>query len=132
MNYPSIKIMGYRVFSGELESLCLDDGKLVINTLNAYSYVMSRSNSDFSHALHQSDVLVADGEPVVFAARVIKGVRIRKIAGNDVFHYFLKLLNKDNGSCFFLGSSDAYLIQDFSSFEKRLSAGAGCLLFSPF
>lgn len=105
MIYPSVPVMGYKVYSNDLRDIRLDDGLVVINTLNAYSYVKAEEDPVFKKALQASDILVADGFPVVLAARWLGGYRINKIAGADVFLHVLGLLNSISGSCFFLGSS---------------------------
>jgi N-acetylglucosaminyldiphosphoundecaprenol N-acetyl-beta-D-mannosaminyltransferase len=109
MIYPSVPVMGYKVYSNDLRDIRLDDGMVVINTLNAYSYVRAEEDPMFREALLASDILVADGFPVVLAARLLGGYKIKKIAGADVFIYVLKLLNSTSGSCFFLGSSRSTL-----------------------
>ena len=82
---------------------------MVINTLNAYSYVVAKRDPEFSQALKQSTYIVPDGFPVVVAARVLTGRKIKKIAGADVFFHYCELLNRTGGSCFFLGSSKSTL-----------------------
>ncbi len=85
MIYPSVPVMGYKVYSNDLRDIRLDNGLVVINTLNAYSYVKAEEDPVFKKALQAWDILVADGFPVVLAARWLGGYRINKIAGADCF-----------------------------------------------
>lgn len=102
----SIEIMDYHVFSGNLEKITWDNKKpLVINTINAYSYILARSDPQFKMALQKSDLLVPDGFPVVVAAKFLKKSKIQKIAGADVFKSLCERMNQSSGTCFFLGSS---------------------------
>jgi len=101
----SENIMGYDVYCKLLEDIQLTDKQSIINTLNAYSYVVARRDNDFKNVLKKSDILLADGSPVVLAAKVLKNKKIRKIAGADLFYHLLDLLQQTNGKCFFLGSS---------------------------
>jgi N-acetylglucosaminyldiphosphoundecaprenol N-acetyl-beta-D-mannosaminyltransferase len=105
MIYPSAPVMGYSVYSGSLDEIRFDERLTVINTLNAYSFVTAEKDAVFKRALQSSDILIADGFPIVIAARLLGGYKIRKIAGADMFHYVLKFLHETSGSCFFLGSS---------------------------
>lgn len=82
---------------------------MVINTINAYSWVMANSNSDFKSALTTSDWLLPDGVAIQIAARLLSHVAIPKIAGADLHDYLLKLLAQRKGRCFYLGSSPATL-----------------------
>jgi len=103
------EILGFKVFSGTLDDISWDHAPKVVNTINAYSYVVTKKDPLFRKALMNSDVLVPDGFPVVIAARIKGDRKMRKIAGADILLYLLKLLEKQNGKCFFLGSQEKTL-----------------------
>jgi N-acetylglucosaminyldiphosphoundecaprenol N-acetyl-beta-D-mannosaminyltransferase len=117
MQVPTVELFDYSVYAGSLDDLYYENSGFIINTLNAYSYVLAKKDIPFKNALKNSSLLVADGFPVVLAARVLKGKKIRKIAGEDVFFHLLGYLNRNSLSCFFLGSSQGTLIK----IEKRLA-----------
>jgi N-acetylglucosaminyldiphosphoundecaprenol N-acetyl-beta-D-mannosaminyltransferase len=83
----------------------IENKKLLINTINAYSFNMSQNDAFYAEALSKSDILLPDGISIVFAVRLITGQKLKKIAGADLFAYEMKKLNSSGGSCFFLGSS---------------------------
>ncbi len=87
----------------------LPERRCVINTINAYSWVMTNSDFVFKKALQTSDVLLPDGVGVVSATRLLTGIKIKKIAGADLHRMLLELLEKKQGSCFYLGASDKTL-----------------------
>ena len=82
---------------------------LIVNTINAYSWTMTDRYPDFKKALQTSDVLLPDGVSIVYAARILAGKHIKKIAGADLHFLLLDLLNKNSGRCFYLGASQATL-----------------------
>lgn len=86
-------------------------GKVLINTINAYSYNMALKDVDFASALEKGDYLVPDGMSIVKACRWLKAESRPKerIAGWDVFVTEMEKLNAIGGKCFFLGSSEAVL-----------------------
>ncbi|MEX0274316.1 MAG: WecB/TagA/CpsF family glycosyltransferase, partial [Flavobacteriaceae bacterium] len=100
--------LGYRLFCGHLENLDASK-KQTINTINQYSYCMAEEDLEFKKSLEQSDVLLPDGVGIVYAARMLEGKRLKKIAGADLHEYNLKRLNKSSGKCFYLGSSQKTL-----------------------
>jgi N-acetylglucosaminyldiphosphoundecaprenol N-acetyl-beta-D-mannosaminyltransferase len=106
---PRTDIMGFPIYCADLSTIRFDGKLVVVNTLNAYSYVRAKSDPGFTTALMNSDALMADGFPVVTAARILKGKKIMKTAGADIFHHFCRELQKTGGSCFFLGSSETTL-----------------------
>lgn len=79
--------------------------KTFINTINPHSYCMAEKDADFKNALLSSDVLLPDGIGIVWAGKVLKDIKISKIAGFDIFIYLLDYLEEHKGSCFFLGAS---------------------------
>lgn len=90
-----------------LESL--RNEKLLINTLNAYSFVTAAYDHDFQNALLKSDVLLPDGISIVLAMKFLKGEKFKKIAGADLFAWEMERLQTIKGKCFFLGSSERVL-----------------------
>ncbi len=95
------------VFANSLDSLPAK--KLLINTINAHSYNVAQKDKEFAEALEHSDVLLPDGISIVFAIKLLKGIRLTKIAGADLFMYEMNRLDNQSGRCFFLGSSESTL-----------------------
>lgn len=98
----------FNIYDKKLD-LLPNDQKLLINTINAYSYTMTLKDSEFKKALQNCDVLIPDGVSVVKALKWINGKNLVKIAGADLFKYEMNRLNKTGGKCMFLGSSEMVL-----------------------
>jgi N-acetylglucosaminyldiphosphoundecaprenol N-acetyl-beta-D-mannosaminyltransferase len=105
----NVSVMSFEVFSGELEKIVLSDTLKIINTINAFSYVQTKRNKTFVSALKKADILLPDGFPIVLASRLLKGKCITKIAGEDLFYFFMNKMNIENGRVFFLGASQETL-----------------------
>jgi len=91
------------IFNGSLQEI--QPSKMMINTLNAHSFNTLKKDAEFRRALQASDMLLPDGISIVLAIRLLKGVKIKKIAGFDLFLYEMKRIHEQGGKCFFLGSS---------------------------
>lgn len=100
-------ITSFKIFNQPLH--LLPEKKLLISTINAHSYNMSRFDALFNESLLKSDVLIPDGISVVWALKWLSGQKLKKIAGADLFFYELERLQLIKGKCFFLGSTDAIL-----------------------
>lgn len=89
----------------------LPDGKLLINTINAFSYVNARKDALFAEALKNSDILIPDGISIVKACRFIgaESQPAERVAGWDLFVYEMERTNRKGGKVMFLGSSDNVL-----------------------
>ena len=82
----------------------IPEGRITVNTINAYSWVMADKDPLFRKALVESDYLLPDGIAVVWAARFLRGEKINKIAGADLHRMVLETLNRKGGKCFYLGA----------------------------
>jgi len=86
-----------------------DGRKLLINTINANTFNLSNSDNEFLNAILRSDSLLPDGVGALIAYRVLKGLRISKISGYDLFMFEMSRLEQAGGKCFFMGSSERVL-----------------------
>lgn len=90
----------------------LPEGKLLINTVNAHSFVTAQQDAAFADALRRSDVLLPDGISIIWACKFLKMKNSprEKIAGTDLFrHHMARLEAKGGGTCMFMGSSEEVL-----------------------
>lgn len=110
ISIPSISLLDYFVYNGDLTNLLVEE-KILINTINQYSYCIAEKDVAFKKALQQSDILLPDGMAIVAAVQLLNGQKIKKIAGADIHHFLLDDLNKKGGSCFYLGSSQSTLLK---------------------
>lgn len=99
---------GYNLFTSSLDDLPRVS-QIVINTINQYSFCLAEKEQKFKNALMQSEVLLPDGIGIVAAVRLQTGQKIKKISGSNLHRHLLIKLNKEYGSCFYLGSADLTL-----------------------
>lgn len=106
-----MKLKDLDILTSRAELAKLPEGKLLINTINAFSYDNARKDVLFSEALQKGDVLIPDGISIVRACRFLnaKSQPQERIAGWDLFVYEMEKLNRVGGKVMFLGSSDAVL-----------------------
>ena len=106
-----MKLKDLDILTSRAELAKLPEGKLLINTINAFSYDNARKDVLFSEALQKGDVLIPDGISIVKACRFLnaKSQPKERIAGWDLFEYEMEKLNRVGGRVMFLGSSDAVL-----------------------
>lgn len=110
------EIIDNKVFKTNLNQIDINNA-IIINTINAHSYCLSKSDFDFAKVLEDSDVLLPDGSSIVMASIILLNKKINKIAGADVHHYLLEEANKKGQKIFYLGTSDETL----QKIEKKAS-----------
>jgi N-acetylglucosaminyldiphosphoundecaprenol N-acetyl-beta-D-mannosaminyltransferase len=106
----TVPLLDYSIYKGSLNQIGFTQ-KILINTINQYSFCIAEQDSAFKKALQGSDILLPDGMAVVTAVRLITGQKIKKIAGADVHLHLLQELEQKRGSCFYLGSSETTLLK---------------------
>lgn len=114
-NSSSIECLGYQIFDNSLEKLP-SEKKTLVNTINQYSYCIAEQDYEFKIALNKSDILLPDGVGIIIAAKLLKKKKIKKIAGADLHVFLLEKMNKEGGSCFYLGASEETL----EKIEKKI------------
>ncbi len=128
INKFNVPFLDYLIFSTSLTELPTSNGKTLISTINQYSYCIAEKDWAFKKSLLESDVLLPDGIGIVWAAKYLYQKKIRKIAGADLHEFLLNKLNKESGSCFYLGSSENTL----SKISERLSLEYPNISFSTY
>ncbi len=97
-------------YVSEVVGICLKEkSSIVVNTINAHSYVMQKNNHLFKESLKNSNILIPDGSGIVLASKLILNKSIKKVSGYDLFIETMKQLDKKGKSVFFLGSSSHVL-----------------------
>ncbi len=100
----------YYIFTDELKIIRINK-KCLIATINPYSFLIAEKDTTFKKALQQSDILLPDGEGIIWAVNFLYGKKIIKIAGYDIFIYLMNELQKSSGKCFFFGSTNDTLLK---------------------
>jgi len=98
----------YNLYADDLAEVNTSSQR-VISTINPFSFVIAEKDTNFKKALQNSDILLPDGEGIVWAMNFLYGKKINKIAGFDIFIHLMKTLQEQKGSCFFFGSSEETL-----------------------
>jgi N-acetylglucosaminyldiphosphoundecaprenol N-acetyl-beta-D-mannosaminyltransferase len=104
-----MKILLEKILSEPLDLNYNDGNKLLINTVNAHTLNLIRTDDVFYEGLLKSDILLPDGVGTLFAGRLLAGKKLKKISGYDLFIHEMEKLNMTGGKCFFLGSSEGVL-----------------------
>jgi N-acetylglucosaminyldiphosphoundecaprenol N-acetyl-beta-D-mannosaminyltransferase len=93
---------------GETVQLCMDAverGELLeVGVVNAAKIVKMRGDAALRDAVTGCDVIVADGQSVVWASRVLRQALPERVAGIDLFQRLLYMAELQGRSVYFLGA----------------------------
>ena len=79
--------------------------RLLVGVVNAAKLVKVRSDPLLCNALTQCDLLLADGQSVVWASRLLGRPLPERVTGIDLFEALLALAHTDNKSIYLLGAT---------------------------
>ena len=107
----------------------IDHGEqLSIGVLNAAKIVSMRKNPALREAVAGSDMILADGQAVVWASRLLGQPLPERVAGIDLFHELLAEAEHSGDRVYFLGARPEVLAKVVTQAERRfpelLLAGA--------
>lgn len=114
----NVDCLGYSIFNGKLSKIKFRE-RLVINTINQYSYCIAEKDKTFKDALNNSNILLPDGIGITLAYKFLRNKNIKKIAGADIHNFILEKLNKEHGSCYYFGSSPNTLAKIKERIQKE-------------
>lgn len=83
--------------------------RLLIGVVNAAKIVHLRSDEALRESLLECDVLLADGQSVVWASRLLGKPLPQRVAGIDLFEQLLALADRDGRSVYLLGAKPSVL-----------------------
>ena len=100
--------------------LALDgDQRVLVGVVNAAKVVNLRSDSFLRDSLLECDLLVADGQSVVWASRILRRPLPERVAGIDLFESLLDLANREGRSIYLLGAQAEVLAKVVDVVEHR-------------
>lgn len=111
----NIKFFNYKI-SEFLQPIDLNR-KIVINTINAHSFIIALNDKIFYQALKKSDILTPDGAGIILALKLFKNTSINKVAGWDIHEFYLKNAQKNKLKVFYMGASKSTLLK----IKKKIS-----------
>ncbi|MCC6256615.1 MAG: WecB/TagA/CpsF family glycosyltransferase [Ignavibacteriaceae bacterium] len=98
------RFFNYNIYTAKLNEIKFRQN-IIVATINPYSFIIAEKDLLFKDALVKSDILLPDGQGIVWAIKFLYNAKIKRIAGYDVFIYLMDELAKKEGKCFFFGSS---------------------------
>lgn len=123
----SIQFFEFKIFTDPLYNINFKK-KLVINTINPHSFCLTKNDKTFKNALLESDILLPDGIGIVYALKFLNNIKVKKIAGFDLFIFLMKKMQDNNGKVFFLGSS----IENLTKIKIKLNKEYPNVLYDSF
>lgn len=96
-----------------------DHMRFLIGVVNAAKIVQMRRDAQLRGSLLEADVLLADGQSVIWASRILGHPLPERIAGIDLFERLLESANEEQRSVYFLGARPEVLAQLLNRVRER-------------
>ena len=111
----------------KIENTILSNRQIHHSVVNAGKIVLMQNDEKLNKSVLEADLINADGQSIVWAARFL-GLRIpERVAGIDLIENLISLSHKNSYKCFFLGASKEVietLVEKYSKqYSKNMIAG---------
>lgn len=93
--------------------------RLLVGVVNAAKIVQMRADPQLRNSLLEADVLLADGQAVIWASRILGRPLPERIAGIDLFEKLLEVADRDGLRVYFLGARPAVLDKLLDAVRER-------------
>ncbi|MGI8943740.1 MAG: WecB/TagA/CpsF family glycosyltransferase [Qipengyuania sp.] len=127
-----VEAMGYAVYNEDLALIPLSRPCSTIQTISPISYGTATKDETYRKALQEADYLCLDGVYFGLASLILDGKTMKPNQAPDIFHHFMKRLQKQSGRVFFLGASPATLKKIEARVAKEYPAVAVDSYSPPF
>lgn len=104
---------------GLTESSLQSNQRLLVGVVNAAKVVKLRQDGILRDSLLECDVLLADGQSVVWASRLLGQRLPERVTGIDLFEMMLGLAHRDGRSVYLLGATAEVLAEVERQIEVR-------------
>ncbi len=94
-------------------------GKILLGVLNAAKIVNLRKDDLLRNSLVECDMLLADGQSIVWASKLLRRPLPERIAGIDLFERLLELAHTEGHSVYLLGARPEVLARLEERLEER-------------
>lgn len=132
MGVKSVDIWGYKIkystfhdFISELEENVINKNSSTLLAMNSLKLYLGENNPDLKSKFKDFDYITCDGQSIVWALRILVGIKTNHLSGVETMIELIRLANKKNYSMFFLGSPQSLLDKvkikietDFNSISK--------------
>ncbi len=138
MDVKTVRILGIRFARTNIEDalkvveeLIAKGRKSHVCVTNAYSLVLMRKNKEFKTMADSADLVVADGQPLIWISKLYGEPIPERVAGSDLVHGLGKKSSKKGYRLFFLGSSPATLGKMVENLKKIFPSLRVAGVYSP-
>ena len=109
--FRTVKLLGIDIFAMRMEeilSLCektIDNkSKLLLGVVNVAKIVKSKNDEQLRNSLNEVDVVLADGQGIVWLSKLIGKPLPERVAGIDIMYRLLECASKKKYGVYFLGA----------------------------
>jgi N-acetylglucosaminyldiphosphoundecaprenol N-acetyl-beta-D-mannosaminyltransferase len=82
-----------------------DRAPVLLGVVNVAKVIRCRKDAELRDSIREADIVVADGQPLVWLSRLMGDPLPERVAGIDIMHRLLELADRKNYAVYFLGAT---------------------------
>jgi N-acetylglucosaminyldiphosphoundecaprenol N-acetyl-beta-D-mannosaminyltransferase len=127
----SINTGGYQFFIDEITELAKQKVSSAVYFANVHMYIEAYKNENFNTLITKADIVTPDGKPLVWALKLLYGIKQDRVAGMDVLPDLLSRMEEENLPVYFYGGTQEMLDKTSEYAKKNYPALIISGLYSP-
>ena len=117
-----VSVGPYTVFIRQIADLAERRKSSYVCVANVHMTVEAKRDKEFREVVNNADLVTPDGMPLVYALRLLYGLRQERVAGMDLMPDLIKESEKRGFSVFFFGSTRDVLDRILKRIESEFPA----------
>lgn len=114
----SINTGEYNLFIGEIIQLAKQRVSSAVYFANVHMFIEAYKYQNFRMLVNNATIVTPDGKPLVWALRILYGIKQDRVAGMDVLPDLLSQMEKENLPVYFYGGTQE-MLDNTSEFIKK-------------
>ncbi len=110
---------GYDTFLSNVIFLGRERRSSYVCVANVHMSIEAHDDPEFARIVNDADLVTPDGMPLIFALRLLYGLRQERVAGMDLIEDIIRKAEQENLSIFFYGS-EAEVLRNIKEKTERV------------
>src|SRR5690606_9204900 len=81
----------------------------IVCVANVHMFIEAYKKQEFEDIINKAEIVTPDGRPLIWALKLLYGVRQDRVAGMDLLPDLLEIMEKQNISAYFYGGTEKML-----------------------
>lgn len=108
MNFP-ISLESFSGFVEHIVGLSNQKRSFLVCVANVHMFIEAYKHNDFALIIKEANIITPDGQPLIWALRILNGIKQERVSGMDLLPELLSKMSDAGVSAYFYGGTKAMM-----------------------